>query len=65
MKINQFWLNLLVSDLEKSKMFFKSIGFTPNRIHSAATHLGSFLIVKIIMLQSYLLKLYSTGFAQN
>ncbi|MCK0145920.1 extradiol dioxygenase [Arenibacter sp. F26102] len=44
MKINQFWLNLPVRDLEKSKMFFKSIGFTPNPVHTAATHLGSFLI---------------------
>ncbi|MCM4152529.1 extradiol dioxygenase [Arenibacter sp. N53] len=44
MKINQFWLNLPVRDLEKPKIFFKSIEFTPNPVHSEATHLGSFLI---------------------
>lgn len=44
MSVNNIWLNLPVRDLEKSKEFFKNIGFKVNPMHENATNLGSFLI---------------------
>ena len=44
MKTKQIWLNLPVKDMEKSKAFFKEIGFTPNPYHENSSHLGSFFI---------------------
>ena len=38
------WLNLPVKDLQKSKQFFRNIGFRENPGHRNTTHLGSFLI---------------------
>lgn len=38
------WLNLPVNDLQKSKQFFRDIGFLENPMHQKAEHLGSFLI---------------------
>lgn len=38
------WLNLPVKNVDKSKAFFKAIGFRPNPRHENAGHLGSFLI---------------------
>ncbi|MBQ0735537.1 VOC family protein [Aquimarina celericrescens] len=38
------WLNLPVKDIQKSKAFFKAIGFRENPIHKSASDLGSFLI---------------------
>ena len=38
------WLNLPVKDLQKSKQFFREIGFRENAMHKEAQHLGSFLI---------------------
>ena len=38
------WLNLPVKDLQKSKQFFRDIGFRENAMHKEARHLGSFLI---------------------
>ena len=38
------WLNLPVKDLQKSKQFFRDIGFRENPGHKEAKHLGSFLI---------------------
>lgn len=40
----QIWLNLPVKDLQRSKAFFKAIGFKPNPMHENADHLASFLI---------------------
>jgi len=39
-----FWLNLPVENIQKSKAFFKAIGFKPNPMHEEANHLASFLI---------------------
>lgn len=44
MKTKQFWLNLPVKDIKKSKAFFKEIGFTPNPYHENTDHLASFFI---------------------
>ncbi|WP_422082115.1 VOC family protein [Ulvibacterium sp.] len=38
------WLNLPVNDLQRSKQFFRDIGFHENPMHKNAEHLGSFLI---------------------
>ncbi len=38
------WLNLPVNDLQRSKQFFRDIGFRENPMHKNAEHLGSFLI---------------------
>ncbi|PRX54256.1 VOC family protein [Flagellimonas meridianipacifica] len=38
------WLNLPVNDLQKSKQFFRNIGFRENPMHKNAEHLGSFII---------------------
>lgn len=38
------WLNLPVKDLQKSKQFFRDIGFRENPMHNNAEHLGGFLI---------------------
>ena len=38
------WLNLPVKDLQKSKQFFREIGFRENDRHKEASHLGSFYI---------------------
>lgn len=42
--IQQVWLNLPVKDIEKSKIFFRAIGFKENPMHKSAKHLGSFFI---------------------
>lgn len=42
--MKSIWLNLPVQDLQKSKQFFRDIGFRENPMHKNATHLGSFLI---------------------
>ncbi len=44
MKTRQFWLNLPVKDIQKSKTFFKKIGFKENPMHKDATHMASFFI---------------------
>jgi uncharacterized protein len=44
MKIKNIWLNLPVKDVEKSKNFFKAIGFKPNPMHENSKDVGSFLI---------------------
>ena len=38
------WLNLPVKDLQKSKQFFRDLGFRENPMHKGAGHLGSFLM---------------------
>lgn len=38
------WLNLPVKDIQKSKTFFKAIGFRENPMHENAEHLASFYI---------------------
>lgn len=50
--IKEFWFNLPVKDLKKSKAFFKKIGFTSNPLHDANDHLGSFFIgnKKVVMM---------------
>lgn len=40
----QFWINLPVKDIEKSKTFFKTIGFRSNPMHDANPTLGSFFL---------------------
>lgn len=40
----EFWFNLPVNDLKKSKQFFNEIGFTENPHHIDNEHLGSFFI---------------------
>lgn len=42
--MKQVWLNLPVKNIEKSKKFFREIGFRENPMHKEATHLGSFFI---------------------
>lgn len=42
--MKSIWLNLAVKDLQKSKQFFRDIGFRENPTHQKAEHLGSFLI---------------------
>ena len=42
--MKQFWLNLPVKNVEKSKAFYKSIGFKSNPMHEGNAHLASFLI---------------------
>ena len=43
-KTKQVWLNLPVKDIQRSKAFFKEIGFSPNPYHENAEHLASFFI---------------------
>ena len=38
------WLNLPVQDVQKSRAFFKAIGFRENPMHADAGHLASFFI---------------------
>jgi uncharacterized protein len=65
MSIKQVWLNLPVTDLEKSKEFFRNIGFKPNSIHENATTLASFFIGE----QNFVLMLFPAkdfaGFART
>lgn len=65
MAIKQVWLNLPVNELEKSKKFFKEIGFKPNPMHENATTLGSFFIGE----QNFVLMLFPAkdfaGFART
>lgn len=44
MSVKQVWLNIPVKDLQKSKAFFKSIGFRSNPMHEQNPHIGSFYI---------------------
>lgn len=48
----EFWFNLPVKDLNKSKTFFKEIGFVSNPMHDSNKHLGSFFIgdKKVVMM---------------
>ena len=48
----EFWFNLPVKDVQKSKAFFKAIGFISNPIHDSNNHLGSFFIgeKKVVMM---------------
>ncbi|HSM46696.1 MAG TPA: hypothetical protein VK872_02695, partial [Draconibacterium sp.] len=65
MSIKQVWLNLPVTDLEKSKEFFRNIGFKPNPMHENATTLASFFIGE----QNFVLMLFPAkdfaGFART
>lgn len=42
--MRSIWLNLPVNDLQKSKQFFRDIGFCENTMHKETPYLGSFLI---------------------
>ena len=44
MATQQFWFNLPVKDLEKSKEFFRAIGFRENPRHGNSPAMGSFFI---------------------
>ena len=42
--MKQFWINLPVKNVVKSKTFFKQIGFKPNPMHENNENLASFYI---------------------
>jgi predicted lactoylglutathione lyase len=44
MSPKQVWINLPVKDINRSKEFFKSIGFTPNPMFENSPKIGSFFI---------------------
>jgi predicted lactoylglutathione lyase len=44
MNIKQFWFNLPVKDMAKSKEFFKKIGFRENEMHKDNPTVGSFFV---------------------
>ncbi|MEJ5962067.1 VOC family protein [Pedobacter immunditicola] len=44
MRARQMWFNLPVKDIQKAKVFYKEIGFTPNPMHENADHMASFFI---------------------
>lgn len=44
MSVKQLWLNLPVKDIQRSKEFFKAIGFKENPIHANSPNLAGFLI---------------------
>lgn len=48
----EFWFNLSVKDLTKSRKFFKDIGFISNPMHENNAHMASFFIgeKKIVMM---------------
>jgi len=48
----EFWFNLPVKDLKKSKTFFKTIGFESNPMHDNNEQMGSFFIgdKKVVMM---------------
>ncbi|MBD0850339.1 VOC family protein [Maribacter arenosus] len=55
------WLNLPVKDLQKSKQFFRDIGFRENPMHKEVRHLGSFLIGD----SNFVLMLFPEGDIKN
>jgi predicted lactoylglutathione lyase len=55
------WLNLPVKDLQKSKQFFRDIGFRENSMHKEARHLGSFLIGE----RDFVMMLFPEGDIKN
>ncbi|TVZ26927.1 hypothetical protein JM83_1928 [Gillisia sp. Hel_I_86] len=42
--MKSIWLNLPVKDIQKSKKFFKAIGFRENPLYSKVEHFASFFI---------------------
>ena len=44
MSNKQFWINLPVKDMEKSKAFFRAIGFKENERHAGNPNMGSFFL---------------------
>ena len=44
MNTKQFWINLPVKDIEKSKAFFRAIGFRENSMHANNPAMGSFFL---------------------
>ncbi len=44
MKTKQFWFNLPVENLEKSKEFYRKIGFTESDMQESHSHMGRFFI---------------------
>ncbi len=42
--MKSIWLNLPVKNIEKSKQFFRDIGFREHPRHKEASHIGSFLV---------------------
>ncbi|MCB0450907.1 VOC family protein [Mariniflexile maritimum] len=40
----QFWFNLPVKDINRSKQFYRGIGFKENEMHKDANHLASFYV---------------------
>lgn len=48
----EFWFNLPVSDVERSRMFYKEIGFKENERHKDVSHFASFYVdeKKVVMM---------------
>ncbi|PVW16417.1 VOC family protein [Marixanthomonas spongiae] len=63
--MKSFWLNLPVANIQKSKAFFKAIGFKPNPMHEGAEHLASFLIGEKEVVLMLFPEATFTGFTQN
>ena len=65
MKPKQFWINLPVKDVRKSKVFFTEIGFTPNPKYQSNNDSASILIGE----HDFAMMLFSEeafkGFAQH
>lgn len=65
MSVKQAWLNLPVKDIQKSKEFFKAIGFRSNPMHEKNPQAGSFFIGE----NNFVLMLFPentfSGFARN
>lgn len=48
----EFWFNLSVADVEKSRKFYKQIGFKENEMHKDVPHFASFYVdeKKVVMM---------------
>lgn len=44
MRVQQFWFNLPVKNLEKAKAFYRTIGFSESEMHASNAHMGRFFI---------------------
>jgi len=59
------WLNLPVKNIEKSRTFFKAIGFRENPMHAKAEHLASFFIGENDLVMMLFPEESFKAFAQN
>lgn len=63
--MKQFWINLPVKDVAKSKAFYKRIGFKSNPMHEGNAHLASFLIGEHEMVMMLFQEEAFKSFTQN